>query len=58
MSLKYIYIVYIYIFFYILIIYLSSNQNHFALWMIHNNGWRMLQIERHITQVSDLPVNQ
>ena len=30
------------IFFYILSIYLSSNQNALALWMIHNNVWRTL----------------
>ena len=30
------------IFFYILIIYLSSNQNALALWMIHNNVRRTL----------------
>ena len=30
------------IFFYILSIYLSSNQNAFALWMIHSNVWRTL----------------
>ena len=30
------------IFFYILSIYLSSNQNALALWMIHSNVWRTL----------------
>ena len=30
------------IFFYILSIYLSSNQNAVALWMIHSNVWRTL----------------
>ena len=30
------------IYFYVLSIYLSSNQNALALWMIHNNVWRTL----------------